>query len=91
MCENTDSTFAHTSQMSSSLPLILINQIPILYCQIAEPEEVDSDEEDEIDPEEVITEIKFVPDEAEILPVLYEAIQECTLLHPDSASDMTGT
>ncbi len=52
---------------------------------------MESDEEDdEIDPVEIITEIKFVPDEAEILPALYNAIQECALLNPDSASDMTG-
>jgi hypothetical protein len=54
-------------------------------------EELLLDENEEpMDPDEIITEIKFVPEEAEILPSLYNAIQECTLLHPDSASDMSG-
>ena len=50
-----------------------------------------SDEGVGCDEEEVITEVRFVPQEDPIvLETIYKAVQECTLLHPDPVSDMSG-
>jgi len=54
-----------------------------------EDAEAEVDPENEIDPDEVITEVRFVPDEPEILDLMYSSVQECTLLHPDPSSDMS--
>lgn len=42
-----------------------------------------------MDPEEEISEIKLVPEDSELLQTIYTSVQECSLLHPDPASDMS--
>lgn len=43
-----------------------------------------------LDPEEIVTEVRFIPSAEEALELMYKAVQECTLLHPDPSSDLSG-
>lgn len=56
-----------------------------------EEEEGGQNEEEEDSEDELMTEVRFVPEEKELLNPMYQALQECSLLHPDPVSDMTGT
>lgn len=39
--------------------------------------------------DEETTELRFVPETSARLDEMYKAVQDCTLLHPDAASDMS--
>jgi nucleotide-sensitive chloride channel 1A len=80
-----------------------INPNPCLYIMLngyldedgprqaeVEPDE-GSDEGAACDAEEIITEVRFVPqgDSGGILETIYKTVQECTMLHPDPSSDMS--
>jgi nucleotide-sensitive chloride channel 1A len=41
------------------------------------------------DDEEEMTEVRFVPEDASVLDDAYKAIGDCSILHPDPASDMS--
>jgi len=51
-------------------------------------EAMDVNDDDEDDDE--MTEVFFIPPDAPTLDLLYKAIEECSLLHPDPSSDMSG-
>jgi len=63
---------------------LLIPMCPVLFTDDVEPADPEDDEEEET------TEVRFVPNDATILDAFYKAVQDCTLLHPDTSSDMSG-
>lgn len=50
----------------------------------------DADEAAMDDEEGIITEVRFVPEDSAAIDPMYKAVQECTILHPDPCSDMSG-
>jgi len=69
---------------SSDCLYVMINGILSDDDEVVE-ETVEQDCEDDI------TEVRFVPDDSDGLNLLYQSVQQCTLLHPDPVSDMTDT
>lgn len=41
----------------------------------------------DLDEEEEMTEIRFVPETESVLDDMYKAIQQCSLLHPDQSEE----
>ncbi|KAI7870820.1 regulator of volume decrease after cellular swelling-domain-containing protein [Spinellus fusiger] len=59
--------------------------IPCIYCQLDEgiffPQQQLPEDAQEL--EETVTELKFIPEDSEILETIYLVMSECASLHPD--------
>ncbi|KAI8055322.1 regulator of volume decrease after cellular swelling-domain-containing protein [Syncephalis plumigaleata] len=60
---------------------------PCVYCQVdgslADMSANGIDTDDATEDEDTITEVRFIPDDFNALDTIFEAISECTALHPD--------
>ncbi|KAI9598018.1 regulator of volume decrease after cellular swelling-domain-containing protein [Syncephalis fuscata] len=58
---------------------------PCVYCQVdGSLAMTPASDDDEDDKDDEVTEVRFIPDDFSTLDVLFEAISECTALHPDA-------